>query len=319
MRGRETLRILFAGTPNIALPSIRALHIQENVSICAVLTNPDAYVGRKRLLRSSPVKEWAVQYKIPVLQPAQINTEVHQEVRAMMPELLVCVAYGKIFSPQFLSLFGFGGINMHPSLLPKYRGASPIQAAILAGDTETGVTIQYLAEKMDAGSIICQQVVPLEDRATSALMYDTLGNIGAQLLKKAVCMIETDTVDAVRQNENHVITCKRVVKEDGRIQWDMSAVHIDRMVRAYMPWAWCLVYVERCIPSAHRSSSVYLARKSKQSHPGAVIGVDNRYGILIQTNDGVLAVCRLKLQSRRELDFKSFLHGNPSIVGSVLR
>lgn len=315
------MRILFAGTPEIALPSLQALRVIPGAprpEVVAVLTAPDAPAGRRRELLPPPVKVQAQAWGMPVLQPSRLDGSAREIVAELQPDLLVVVAYGKIFGPRFLELFPRGGINVHPSILPRYRGPSPIPAAILAGDAVTGVTVQRLSREMDAGDILAQREVPLAPDATTPVLEQTLGTLGAELLVEVVREIALGRESARPQESDRVTWCGLIRKEDGNLTWQESAAMIERMTRAYAPWPGV-----RC---SWQGSSLHLLevsvlprdRAGNDAGPGTVLGVDNKAGILIQTVDGVLAVRQLKLQARKEMDFRSFLNGNSSIIGSVL-
>lgn len=328
------MRILFAGTPEIALPSLQAIHTAsrspggERLDLVAVLTSPDAPAGRKRVLTAPPVKTWAVDRNVPVLQPARLDASARQTVAGFRPDILVAVAYGKIFGPRFLDLFDLGGLNVHPSLLPRHRGPSPIPAAILAGDNTTGVTVQRLAREMDAGDILLQRGIPLSDDATTPRLERELGLLGAELLVTALCRVADGVASEQPQNGNDVTYCSLIRKADGTVTWTESARRLDRMIRAYTPWpgvrcAWhgtpLQLVQARWVPPSEIAGIPALAGTSgSDRRPGEVIGVDNREGILVQTVDGILAIRRLKLQARKEMDFQSFLNGNSSFIGSVL-
>ncbi len=315
-----TMRILFAGTPEIALFSLDALEQAGRLPV-AVLTNTDAPQGRKRTLVAPPVKQWAAARNIPVLQPERLDTSARQAVRALQPEILVTVAYGRIFGPRFLDLFSSGGINLHPSLLPRHRGPSPIQAAILAGDARTGVSVQRLALEMDAGDVLASREVALTGTETARELHDALGALGATLLVRVVQEIEEGREHGTPQRADGVTHCSLITRDDGALDWSESAVQIDRMVRALTPWPGV-----RC---RWNGTELHLTRTSLlpatmddtpgvPATPGTVTGVDRTRGILIQTGSGIICVSRLKLQARREMDFLSFLNGNSTIIGSVL-
>ena len=307
------MRILFAGSPEIALPSLERLHRSQE--ICAVLTNPDRPTGRGRGLRETPVSVLARELKLPTIKPERLGKAAREEAAAYGAELLVVAAYGRFFGPKFLSLFPRGAINLHPSLLPKYRGPSPIPAAILAGDTETGVTIQKLAEEMDSGDILAQERIALDGRETTESLIDRSGTLGARMLDEVIGRF--DQIEPRRQREEEATYCKMIRKEDGFIDWRLGVDEIDRKIRAYYPW-----------PEAQTSfNGAKLLLLEAEPHPegggeavepGKVIGVDKEAGILIQTGDGVLAVKRLKLQSKKALSWKDFLNGVHEFVGSVL-
>lgn len=332
------LSILFAGTPDIAVVALDTLQRRSSernaagdYTIAGVLTNPDAPSGRGRRIEPPPVKRWAVDHDLPVLQPARLDAAAREAVRDLAPDLLVVVAYGRIFGPRFLSLFPRGGINMHPSLLPRHRGPSPIQAALLAGDEITGVTVQYLAREMDSGDIIAQREMQIPDDADAGAMHDLLARAGADLLVESVRAIARGEAKARAQDHDAATYCTKIDKADGWIDWNRPAVEIERRVRAYTPWPgarcrWGDLVLQ--ITAARAVSDRDVQRDTTGQHttgqgaapvpPGTVVGVDTASGILVQTTDGTLAVRRLKPQSRREMDHRSFVNGNPSIIGSVL-
>ncbi len=310
------MRVLFAGSPELAVPSLEAVHAKQR--IVAVLTNPDRPAGRSGEPLPTPAKARAQGLGLPVLVPARFDAALYDEVRRLDAELLVVAAFGRIFPAEFLYLFPRGGVNLHPSLLPRHRGPSPISAAILAGDRETGVSIQKLAEKMDSGDILRVRVVPLTGRETCATLSEQLGRLGAELLVEALAEVEAGRDRGTPQNEADATFCRLVRKRDGKIDWRLDAQIIERMIRAYDPW-----------PGAYtslRGQMLHLLAGGLPEQPepagelrhGLVLGADNRYGILIGTGRGVLYVSRLQLQGKKALDWRSFLNGRPDLVGSVL-
>jgi len=316
------LRILFAGTPEIAVQSLGALIAAsgEPFGVVGVLTNPDRRAGRGSMLHPSPVKLRALEAGIPVLQPEKLDTAARSDVVRLNPDLLVVVAYGRIFGPRFLSLFPSGAINMHPSLLPRFRGPSPIQAAILAGDGETGVTVQYITEEMDAGPLLSQETYPLTGSETAENLTGELGLRGGAAVVAAVKKIAAGTAESREQDDSLATYCRLVGKTDGRVTWSESAVQLSRMIRAYTPWPGVSVgwngrriQLMEALPVPEDGDESAVA-----AEPGTVIGVDNRVGILLQTSNGILAVRTVKPQSRSVMDFASFLNGNSQFVGSVL-
>ena len=308
------MRILFAGTPDIAVPSLYAL--AEHHQVVGVLTNPDRTKGRGRKVMASLVKEAALELELPILQPHKLDEEFHQTVKDLKPELLVCIAYGKIFRESFLDLFPRGGINLHPSRLPDLRGPSPLNSTILRGDKESAVTVQTLALEMDSGDILLQESLILEDRETTASLTEKVARIGAGYLVDVVDRMEKGALNPVSQDHSKATFCSLIGKNDGLIDWQESAVKLDRLIRAYTPW-----------PHGFTSwngqrLNILEAHPCGEGDPaasrGTVSGVDKKEGILIQTGDGALAVTRLQLQSKKPLDFKSFLNGTKGFIGSVL-
>jgi methionyl-tRNA formyltransferase len=240
-------------------------------------------------------------------------------VRALKPDLMAVFAYSKIFGPKFLSLFGEGAVNIHPSLLPKYRGPAPIPAAILAGETQTGVTAQYLGLKMDSGDILLQKELCLKENENAGEVESRVAPLGAELLVQAVSLIESGKVRPVPQDEASATYCPMLAKEDGRIDWNQSAVQISRQVRAYTPWPLAYTSFNDQKLSILRARAPELdAGEYAKDPPGKVVGIDKAIGILIKTNQGILSVEELQLQSRKALGWKAFLNGTPDFTGSVL-
>lgn len=347
------LRILFAGTPEIALVALDAIIAAGGVrtanaaasdtgapcELVGVLTNPDRPAGRSRQPIPSPVAARARELALPCLQFERLDGAARAAVAALIPDLLVVVAYGRIFGPRFLALFPRGGINLHPSLLPRHRGPSPLQAAILAGDDVTGVTIQALAAEMDAGEIILQQSTPLGRDETVGELHDRLAAMGAEMLVEAIGAIAEGSDRRTPQDHSAATWCQLIDKRDGELSFDRDAVALARAVRAYTPWpgARCrwgervltitaADVVEAPEDGAEAGDSATAAPVTApkpggsptSAQAGTVVGVDSARRILVQTADGMLAVRRLKLQSRSEVDARAFLNGNPSIVGSRL-
>ncbi len=310
------MRILFAGSPEFAVPSLVSLH--EDHQITAVLTNPDKPAGRGKLPEATPVKAQALALGLPVLQPQSFDLPLLERVGALGAELLVVVAFGRILKKEFLDLFPRGGINVHASLLPRYRGPSPITAAILSGERETGVTVQKLAVKMDAGDILGVRILKLTGRETTGLLSDTLSCTGAELLTVTVKEIELGRSNPVRQNEEEATYCRLVSKQDGRIDWTADVQTIERMIRAYNPWPRAYSFYNgrrlNLMSSGVYPESIDTSGKKQ----GLVLATDNRYGILVNTGGGVLYVSGLQLQAKKALDWRSFLNGQKDFIGAQL-
>ena len=310
------MRILFAGTPPLAVPSLEK--IARRPGVLAVLTAPDAPAGRNRTLCPSAVKQAALALGIPAFTPTRLDETVQNAVKELSPDLLVVVAYGKIFRQSFLDLFPWGGINVHPSLLPRHRGPSPITAAILFGDKATGVTVQKLAMKFDTGHILAQVTVPLDGGETMGSLTTSLSSVCANLLAGVLSdMSAGRLVAGIAQDESQATYCHLVHKEDGVIDWTETASLIERKVRAYDPW-----------PRARTTlggESLLLLKAAVQPStlaptraPGDVVAASGEDGILVQTGQGILRIERLQLQFRKPMDWKSFLNGHPSLMGMHL-
>ncbi len=312
------MNILFAGTPEIAIPSLQALSAEFNVA--GVLTAPDKISGRGRRISPSAVKKAALELGLPVLQPATLGSDARKQIAETGADILIVFAYGRIFGPKFMALFPGGGINMHPSALPLYRGPSPITAAILSGADKTALTVQRLALEMDAGDIIRQTAYPLEGGETTASLTESIARAAAPELVQAVKNIIGGREKRVPQDGSKASYCRIICKEDGLMDWEMSAGQLEKKVRAYIPWPKCKTAL-KSEPLVILESSVFPETEGESYEnvpPGTILGVDKSRGILIQTGNGILAVTRLQLASRKPLDFRSFLNGVKLENGTIL-
>lgn len=310
------MRILFAGSPDLAVPSLVAVH--ERYPVCGVLTNPDRPAGRSRHPEATAVKVKALELGLPVLQPRSFDEQLLEAAGKLDPELLVVVAFGTILRKDFLDLFPQQGINVHASLLPRFRGPAPIAAAILAGDRETGVTVQRLALKMDAGEILAVRKVPLTGRETRGSLSEVLAVVGADLLVSTLGALERGEVRPVAQDEGQATYCRLVSKEDGRVDWAQDARVIERMIRAYDPWPRAYTHYRGQRLNLLAGGVYPGSLDATGKEEGLVLAVDNRYGILVNTGRGVLFLTRLQLQARKPLDWRFFLNGQKEFIGSQL-
>jgi methionyl-tRNA formyltransferase len=331
------MRILFAGSPAIAVPALEAL-VELGLSdsefqVAGVLSNPDSARGRHGGLEPTETAAAAVLFSerlkaegkppFPVLKPERLGAAAREAAAALKPDLLVSFAYGRIFGPRFLSLFPLGGINIHPSLLPKYRGAAPIPAAILNRDRETGITIQRLAPEMDTGDILLRESFPLTGRETTAALSDLAARKSAALLPAALRGLLRGELPGRPQNHEAASYCSPIAKEEGRIDWSRSAAGIDAQIRAFTPWPLCF--------TRHGEQDLFILEgkagesfpgegpgKTGSAGPGRVLGIDKSRGILIQTGDGILEVTRLQYRTKKALDWRAFLNGAKGFAGSRL-
>jgi methionyl-tRNA formyltransferase len=263
------------------------------------------------------VKQAALALGLRVLEADRLDAVVLDTIRGLAPELLVVVAFGRIFRQPFLDLFPRGGVNVHPSLLPRYRGPSPIAAAILGGDRETGVSIQRVALEVDAGDLYAQRTVPLAGDETTRSLTPVLADVGAVLLADVLAGIEAGTARAVPQ-AGEVTRCRMVDKADGLVDWNEGAALIERKVRAYDPWPRVTTTWEgRPLGILHTRLPAGTVGIGPGAPPGTVIG-PSPDGLLVRAGDGALAVDRLQPAFGRPMDWRAFLNGHPGIVGSRL-
>ena len=320
------MRVLFAGSPDIAVPSLIRLSYEHE--IVGVLTNPESARGRGLSLESTPVAQTAASVlaaAVPVLSPPRLGAEAREAVAALCPDILVSYAYGRIFGPKFLALFPRGGVNVHPSLLPRYRGPAPIPSAILARDSETAITVQRLALEMDCGDILAQLRIPLAGTETAEDLTEVAAIMGADLLSRVLQEIEEGR-EVAQPQLGEPSYCSMLSKEDGLIDWRSPLLDIDAKIRAFYPWPGAFTYLQGMrlnILDAFPYPHVTFAAGARSldfedTVPGTVLGLDKSRGIMVQTMDGLIALRRLQLQQKKALPYREFANGMRALVGAVL-
>ena len=304
------MRIVFMGTPDYAAPVLCQL-IEAGHDIAAVYSQPDRPAGRGRKLVPTSTKRFAEEYEIEVRQPSSLRSEAEcAGLASLSPEVVVVAAYGLFLPPEALEIPPLGCLNIHPSLLPRYRGPSPVVSAILNGDHETGVTIMKLDEGMDSGPLLAQAKVPIVDRETGPELTRRLFDLGADLLVQNLPGWSSGSIQASPQVESQATFTTLVKKEDGEIDWTDDAERIARMVRAYEPWPGTFTYWDGKLLKILDAKWVDGA-----TSPGHVVGLDGS-SIGIGTGDGLLAVNRLQIEGRRPSDAQDFVRGYPNFLGS---
>jgi methionyl-tRNA formyltransferase len=311
------MHIFFAGSPSFAVPSLDAIAASQH-QICGVLTSPDKEAGRGKKIESSRVKEAALAHGLPVFTPEKLHQQCIEEVKGLKPDILVVAAYGKIFKKEFLDIFPKGGINLHPSLLPRHRGPSPVAATIIAGDSVGGVTIQKLALRMDSGDILVQKRFHLNGTETTGELEHRFSLMGAELLVKILDDIEQGKAVLYTQKEDQATYCKLIKKENGSIAWEEPVIIIERKIRAYYPWPGAYTTFKGLHLVITRANIVHTEKKDEEKKSGYVIGWNKESGLLVQTGEGVLGILRLQLQSKNEMDFRAFLNGHRDIINCYL-
>ncbi|MDF7806598.1 methionyl-tRNA formyltransferase [Pontiellaceae bacterium B12219] len=305
------MRIIFMGSAALAVPSLRS--ILENVrdEVVGVVSQPDRPAGRKRLLTPCPLKAFADEQQLNVLTPEKIGEpESVAALAALKPDLLVVVAYGQYIPQRVIQLARHEAINVHPSLLPKYRGSAPIQWAILNGDQETGVSIIYLAKKMDAGDILKQKRYPLGADETSETLHDKLAEVGAGLLLEAIDDIANGTVERTVQDESAVVEIRKFTKEDGAIDWSLPAEVLRNRIRAFDPWpgSFCK------LPNGDLLKIWKAEHSAENGAPGELL--DDQ--LLVATGEGALRLTEVQPVGKKRMPSASFLNGFPVAKGLFL-
>ncbi|MBO4404261.1 MAG: methionyl-tRNA formyltransferase [Treponema sp.] len=335
------LRVIYGGSPAASAKSLELILKDsamskdadgEEYKIVGVLTNPPAAQGRHKELIPTEVEHYVRIWNeargddIAVLTPEHISAPEREQIAALKPDVFVCFAYGHIVGPKFFSLFRFGGINLHPSLLPKYRGATPVNACILNQDTETGFSIQQMTQEIDEGDVFFQQRTGLTGTETAEQLLNNAalyGGIGiTNILRK---IAKENKLPEAQKQTGLPSYCSHIRKEDGRINWKDSALKIDAQIRAYTPWPGTFTYSngqQLRIIKARAASKIAIQDSSvpqnTQAVPGTVLDYNKQRGILIQTGDGVLIATELQWQSKKAMDYKSFMNGARNFIGTIL-
>lgn len=304
------MRIVFFGTPQIAVPCLAA--VADRFEVVAAVCQPDQPKGRGQRLAAPPVKEWAEAHRISVAQPAKLNDGTFEAwLKDRRPDVCVLSAYGRILKQPILDVPPHGFLNFHPSLLPKYRGPSPIQSAILNGDADTGVTIMKITMEMDSGPILLQERVPIRPDDSSETLAGRLATIGGQLMVRGLELIASGEAVYTPQDEAHATYCKRFEKADGLIHWTAPAMAIVRLVRAAQPWPVAHTLFRGDTYRIHRAVAV-------EEGPTAAPGVIERVGkeaIVVATGAGLLAIHELQAPGKKSLAVADFLRGHPVDAG----
>jgi methionyl-tRNA formyltransferase len=298
-----SLRIAFAGTPQFALPALQAL-LKSRHQVVGVLTQPDRPAGRGQQMRASPVKLLALDAQLPLAQPSSLKTEESRaELTQWAADVLVVVAYGLILPPPVLALPRLGCINIHGSLLPRWRGAAPIQRAILAGDAETGVTIMQLDAGLDTGPMLLERVRPIGSQDTAGDLHDALSELGAAALLEALDGLAAGTLKPRAQPADGVSYAPKIEKSEAPIDWSVSAIHLDRKIRAFNPWP---VAETRFAGESLRVLQARIAEPiGAHDAPGTLLGIADD-GLHVACGEGVLAVRELQRAGKRPVSARDF-------------
>ena len=310
------MRIVFFGTGAIGVPSLQALLKESSLEVGAIFTQPDRPAGRGRKLRASPIKDAAGATGIPIYQPERIREPANLPVlESFSPDVIVVAAYGQILPRAVLELPRFGCLNIHASLLPHHRGASPVHAAILSGDRETGITIMQMDEGMDTGDILFQEAIPIAPLDTAGTLHDRLGLLAPAALLRTLALLETGALQPLPQEASLATHAPKLRREDGAMDWRRTARDLDRQIRGLSPWPGAFTLWPGDPASVLK---VHQAALVDGVHAAAGSVLDLSEGILVATGDGALRLQEVQLAGGRRLPTAEFLRGNPLQKGQVL-
>ena len=309
MTKKTKKRIIFAGTPQFAVPSLLAL-LNSKHTVCAVYTQPDRKAGRGRKLQASPVKSVALEHKIDVYQPVSLKDyESQAQLQALKADLMIVVAYGLLLPKTVLDMPSFGCINVHASLLPRWRGAAPIQRALLAGDTITGVTLMQMDVGLDTGAMLKTVTCDILPDDTGETLHDRLSDLGAKMLAETIDDIET--LPTIPQDDNLANYAKKLEKAEARLDWHVAAIDLERKVRAFNPWP---------VAQAElfgQTLRIWDAKAISQPVGGAEIGSvikAQRDGIDVVTGDGILRLLTVQRAGGKAISVGDFLNAHPKWI-----
>jgi methionyl-tRNA formyltransferase len=309
----EVKRLVFMGTPEFAVPVLEALVGQYQV--VAVVTQPDRAAGRRRRVKFSPVKKTALAHDLPVLQPPSLRqSEAAAELRELTPDVIVVAAFGQILPSQVLAIPPHGCLNVHASLLPRYRGAAPIAAAILAGEEQTGVTLMLMEEGMDTGPVLAQARCNIEPQDTTGSLSVKLAHLGADLLLETLPRWLDGQMTPQPQDDSLATYCQMITKKDGLIDWSLPATDLWLRVRAYHPWPGAYTYWRGKLLKVLHARPVTIGPSIEKS--GRVISLDDKVAVVTGTD--ALLLEEVQLSGKKALAIQEFTRGQRDFIGSVL-
>lgn len=304
-------KIVFMGTPAFSAPILKML-ADEGHTIVSVVTQPDRPVGRKKIMTPTPVKEQALELGLPIYQPEKLkDPEQAQKILDLEPDLIVTAAFGQILPSAILQAPPLGAINVHASLLPEYRGGAPIHQAIIDGKKETGVTIMYMVDRLDAGDIISQTTVPIEETDHTGSMFEKLSTAGMDLLKETLPSIIDGTNPRIPQDESRVTFARNISREQERIDWQLSAVEIYNQVRGLHPWPVAFTTLSGANVKLWWTE---IADSQKDGAPGEIVEL-TKDAIIVRTGSGTLAIKELQPSGKKRMTAEDYLRGPKLQVG----
>ena len=308
------MKIIFMGTPDFSVGTLEAL-VEAGHEVVLAVTQPDKPKGRGKEMQFTPVKECALKYNIPVFQPVKVREpECIEELRKYEADIMVVVAFGQILPKEILEMTPYGCVNVHASLLPKYRGAAPIQWAIIDGEEVTGVTTMQMNEGLDTGDMLLKTIIPIEAKETGGSLFDKLAEAGAKLCVETLEGLQNKTITPEAQGETPTDYAKQIKKELGNINWTKPGVEIERLIRGLTPW-----------PSAFTDWNgkvmkiwdAEIVEGSSDKEPGTIVKVE-KDAFYVQTGEGFLKVCELQIPGKKRMDAGAFLRGYQVQEGIVL-
>lgn len=312
------LKVLFMGTPDFAADSLRAI-LAAGYPVVGVVTQPDKPVGRGGKLRFSPVKEEALKHDLPVFQPKRVRKpEVIAELKALQPDVTVVVAFGQILSLDALNISPLGSINVHGSILPRWRGAAPIQRSIMAGDAETGITTMYMDEGMDTGDMCLIARTPITPEDTGGTVHDRLAAMGAGLIVETLRQLEAGTAPRIPQPTEGVTMAAKLSRQDEAIDWSRTSKEITDQIRALSPWPGAFCEAPKG-PLKIWEADLVVDAVNEGAEPGTILAVIKKHGLLVATGDGAVLVRTVQPPGKGRMEALAYVNGGGLAPGDLLR
>jgi len=307
---QKTYKIIFMGTPDFAVPGLKALYNDSRFEVVSVVTQKDKPVGRKQELLPTPVKKVALEFNLPVLQPTRLKN-IADELKTLEPDFIVVIAYGQILNEEVLNIPKVACVNVHASLLPKYRGSACLQAPILNGDRETGITIMLMDKGLDTGDILHQEKLNLDGTETLEIVHDKLTELGASVLGDTLIDFAEGKIIPQKQDESLTSYVKIIDKKDGQIDWNSEAESIERKIRAFTPWPGTFTYLD--------GKLVKIIKAKVAINEDAELSVGQIFSenkdLLVKCGQNALLILELQLEGKKATDSQSFLAGHSNTVG----
>ena len=311
------MKIIFMGTPDFAVGTLEAL-IEAGHEVVLAVTQPDKPKGRGKEMQYTPVKECALKYDIPVFQPRRVREpECIEELRKYDADIMVVVAFGQILPKEILEMCTYGCVNVHASLLPKYRGSAPIQWAIIDGEEVTGVTTMQMDEGLDTGDMLLKTEVTIEPKETGGSLFDKLADAGAKLCVETLEALQNKTVTPIPQGETTTAYAKMLDKQLGNIDWNKTAVQIERLIRGLTPWPSAYTNWNDKVMKIWDAEVSAIDIETEDAKPGTIVKVE-KDAFYVQTGEGLLKVCELQIPGKKRMDAGAFLRGYQVKVGEKL-
>ncbi len=312
------MRVIFMGTPDFAVGTLRAL-IRSRHEVCAVFSQPDKPKGRGKAMQMTPVKEVAAEAGIPVYQPKRIrDAEAVAQVKGLHADVIVVVAFGQIIPKEILEAAPYGCINVHASLLPAYRGAAPIQWAVINGDKEAGVTTMQMDAGLDTGDMLLKAVVPVEKKETGGSLFDKLSSVGAELLLETLEGLEKGSITPQKQGETTTPYAAMLTKEQGKIDWTQDAETIERLIRGLNPWPSAYTSLNGKTLKLWAADAENGVSQESGAQPGTVSVSAAKDALRVSTGKGTLVIRELQLEGKKRMACDAFLRGYPVEPGTIL-